>query len=247
MGERLQGKRVVITGASRGLGLGISTVFADEGASVVMLARNEVELEAAAAEVAGSHFVVCDVANPVSVRAAFTEVNAKFGGIDVLINNAALALPQRVEDADDAKALLEVSVNLLGPLYCMREAIASMRKRGGGDIINVSSESVVNHYPFLSLYAATKSALETLSAGIRTELTGSNIRVSVYRSGRVLSSFNRDWDPHTMAQIKEMALSSGFEDASGGRISPEIPGKAMLDLVLLDRSARVDFLQLRGM
>lgn len=243
---RLSGKTVVVTGASRGLGLGISKVFAAEGAAVAMLARGKAELELAGAEVPNALTLVCDVADPSSVRAAFAEIEAKLGGVDVLINNAAVATPQRVEALDDAKAQLEINVNILGPLYCMREAISSMRQCGGGDIINISSESVVNHYPYLSLYAATKSALETLSGAMRAELTGTNIRVTVYRSGRVASTFGRDWDAEVTTQVRAAARSSGFEERSGGAVSPEVPARAMLELVLLDRTARVDMLQLRG-
>jgi len=243
---RLQGRAVVVTGASRGMGLAIARRFAAEGARVAMLARKADELEAAAAGVADALPVVCDVSDPKSVQAAFAQIETELGGVDVLVNNAALATPQLLEEADDAASGLEVAVNLLGPLYCMRHAVASMRRRGGGDIINVSSESVATHYPYLGLYAATKSALETLSAAARYELSVHNIRVTVYRSGRVQSTFHHHWDAEMLARVRAAAEATGFVAQSGASISPEIPAQAMVDLVLLDRSARIDFLQLRG-
>jgi NAD(P)-dependent dehydrogenase (short-subunit alcohol dehydrogenase family) len=228
------------------MGLGISKAFANEGAQVAMLSRSQDELTKAAAEIPGASAFVCDVADPDAVRASFNAVEAKLGGIDILINNAGTASPQLLEEADDRLVQMEVGINLLGPLYCMRSAIAAMRRRGGGDIINVSSESVMSQYPHLSFYAATKSALETLTAGARGELKGSNIRVTLYRSGRVQSTFHHRWDPDIAAKVRELAVSGGFVQNSGGSIAVDIPGKAMVDLVLLDRSAHIDIMQLRG-
>lgn len=247
MSGRLDGKVVVVTGASRGIGLGISRMFAAEGARVAMLSRGREELEKAASELPGAMAYVCDVTDPDLVRATFARIEAELSGIDVLINNAGGASPQLLEEADDAQLQKEVGLNLLGPLYCMRSAIAAMRRRGGGDIVNVSSESVVSPYPYLSFYAATKSALETLTAGARNELKGSNIRVTLYRSGRVQSTFHHHWNPEIATKVREMAVANGFVALSGGSISADIPGKAMVELVLLDRTANIDIMQLRGM
>ena len=244
--NRLAGKVAIVTGASRGLGLAISKVFASEGATVAMFARSGDELLSAAEAAPRALAIRCDVADPEAVRRGFAQVRDRCGGLDVLINNAALATPQLIEEVEDSAARREVEVNILGPLYCMREAIGMMRRRGGGDIINISSESVVSHYPYLSLYAATKWALEALTAGARTELRGSNIRVSTYRSGRIQSSFHHGWDPEVAAKVRAAAADSGFVAAAGASIDPEIPARAMLELVLLDRTAQVDLLHLRG-
>jgi NAD(P)-dependent dehydrogenase (short-subunit alcohol dehydrogenase family) len=246
MSQRLIGKVIVVTGASRGIGLGISQIFAAEGGTVAMLARGREALETVAARLPGAHAFVCDVADPASVGSTFTQIEERFGGIDILINNAGLASPHLIEEAGDDELQLQVSVNLLGPIYCMRSAIAAMRRRGGGDIVNVSSESVNTPYPFLTFYAATKTALETVTIGVRGELKGSNIRVSLYRSGRVESSFNDNWSPEIRTRVRDMAVASGFNDHSGGRIAADIPARAMLDLVTLDRSAHIDVMQLRG-
>jgi meso-butanediol dehydrogenase / (S,S)-butanediol dehydrogenase / diacetyl reductase len=246
MAKRLAGKVVVVTGASRGVGRGISATFAAEGAAVAMLARGGSELEEAAASLTGALPVLCDIADPASVRAAFSTIEARLGGIDVLVNNAALANPRLIEEADDDLAQREVAANILGPIYCIREAVRSMRLRGGGDIINVSSESIRNPYPYLGLYAATKSALETLSVGLRNELKGSNIRVTVYRSGRVRGTFSRDWEPDMAARARAAAREAGYYAFAGEAISPDVPGRAMVDLVLLPREAHVDLIELRA-
>lgn len=245
--QRLANRIVVVTGASRGMGRSISATFAAEGAKVAMLARDGEALAEAAREIGASAMPVsCDVSDPNAVRAAFAAIEATLGGIDVLINNAAVANPQLIEEADDRLAQREVAVNLLGPLYCSRAAIPSMRRRGGGDIINVSSESVRTAYPYLSLYAATKQALEILSAGLRTELKGSNIRVAIYRSGRVRGTFSRDWDPAMAKRARAAAEEAGLYNVSGRPVAPEIPAKAMVELVLLEREASIDLLELRS-
>src|SRR5258705_11947326 len=98
MTARLEGKVVAITGASRGMGCAMGPRFAAEGAEVVMLARRASELEAAAAGIgARATPLACDIADPDAVRAVFAQVQARFGGVDVLINNAALATPDPIE------------------------------------------------------------------------------------------------------------------------------------------------------
>ena len=128
---RLQGKIIAVTGASRGLGLAICKAFAAEGGTVAMLARPSSHLKRASKDVVNGVAIPCDVANPSDVRTAFTRIGADLGGLDALVNNAAVGNPQPVEEAVDELAQLEVHVNLLGPLYCMREAIPMIRARGG--------------------------------------------------------------------------------------------------------------------
>jgi NAD(P)-dependent dehydrogenase (short-subunit alcohol dehydrogenase family) len=244
---RLTGKVAVITGASRGMGRSISAAFAAEGARVAMLARNVGELAEAAAQTGENAFAfACDVTDPERVRTVFAEIVSRLGGVDVLVNNAAIANPQLIEEADDRLVRLEVDANLLGPLYCMRAAIAAMRRRGGGDIVNISSESTHTPYPYLALYAATKSALETLSAALRVELKGANIRVAVFRSGRVQGGFSRDWDPEMKQRARQAAHDAGFYASSGEPIPPSVPAGAIVDLVLLNRAAHVDLIELRA-
>ncbi len=243
---RLKGKIVAVTGASRGLGLALSKAFVAEGAAVAMLARTSADLQCAAEEAGGGLPIVCDVANPDEVRAGFAQIHAHFGGLDTLVNNAAVGNPQPIEEAVDALASLEVEVNLLGPLNSMREAIPMMRARGGGDIVNVTSEAVTNPYPFLGLYAATKSALETLSEAVRNEVSGSGIRVVVYRSGRISGTFSRHWDPGMTERARAAATAAGFYERSPKPVPVEVAAKEILELTLLEQSARVDLVEPGG-
>jgi NADP-dependent 3-hydroxy acid dehydrogenase YdfG len=242
-----KGKVAVVTGASRGLGRRICQAFAKEGIRVALLSRNAATLAAAAQEIGPlAAAFATDIANPAAVKETFEEIARRFDGVDILVNNAALGHLQSIEESDDRLLQEEISTNLLGPIYCMRAAIPLMRARGGGDIINITSESTRTPYPFLTVYAATKSAVETLSAGLRTELRGENIRISVLRSGRLSESgFNRDWPEERRARYREIVQNQGYYAASGDPISPEITAHAIVELIRLPRAANVDLMELR--
>lgn len=246
MSGRLQGKVVVVTGASRGLGYRVSEAFLAEGAQVGLLARESGELRAAEAALGNAAFALpADLSDPSAVRRAFAKVEARGQGLHVLVNNAAVGCPQLITEADDALLQREVGVNLLGPIYCMREA-ARLMHGAGGDIVNVSSESVRAPYPYLAVYAATKSGLETLSEGLRAELRPRGIRVSVLRSGRLAESgFNRDWSPEVRQRHREQARIQGFHAASGEPIPPEIAANAIVELVCMPRAAHGSLIELR--
>ena len=244
---RLEGKSALVTGASRGLGFAIAQCFAAQGATVTMLARGADELEKAAAGIGERAFALaCDIGDPHAVRRVFRQIEARSGGLDILVNNAALATPNPIADARDSDVQMEVAVNVLGPLYCSREAIPLMRARGGGDIVNISSESVHSPYPHLGVYAATKSALETLSAVLRQELADEHIRVTTYRSGNVRGTFSRSWSDEARTRARTAARDAGFYNQSGAQIEPDIAAEAILNVVTLPREAQIDLIELRG-
>jgi NAD(P)-dependent dehydrogenase (short-subunit alcohol dehydrogenase family) len=246
--KRFQGKVAVVTGAARGLGKRIAEAFINEGGSVAMLGRNVAALEAAATELGAMAVAFpTDISDPLAIRQTFDAIHQRFGGVDFLVNNAAIGHLQTIEEADDQLLQEEVGANLLGPIYCMRAAIPLMKARGGGGVVNVTSESVNRPYPFLTVYAATKSAMETLSAGLRTELRGQGIRITVLRSGRMSESgFNRDWPEERRARYREIVKAEGYHASSGEPISPQITARAVMDVLALPREANIDLLDLRS-
>jgi NAD(P)-dependent dehydrogenase (short-subunit alcohol dehydrogenase family) len=139
---RLQEKIIAITGASRGLGLALSRAFAAEDAQVTMLARTPAELSAVSQELDGAIAITCDVSKPEDVRMDFGQIASHFGGLNILVDNAAQGYPQAIEEAHDDLLKLQVEVNLFGPLYCNSEAIPMTRTCGAADIVNISSEWV---------------------------------------------------------------------------------------------------------
>jgi meso-butanediol dehydrogenase/(S,S)-butanediol dehydrogenase/diacetyl reductase len=245
--ERLADKVAVVTGASGGLGRRLCGAMVLAGMRVAMLSRDGGALRALAAEMGpSSEAHATDISDPAAVRGAFAAITARHGGVDVLVNSAAVGHLQSIEQAEDELLQAEIGTNFLGPIYCMREAIPLMRARGAGHIINITSESVRAPYPFLTVYAATKSALETLSTGMRTELRGENIRVSVFRSGRLAeSSFKRGWPEDRLARYRELVQSLGFYANSGEPISPALAAESIMTLLRLPRSANADLMELR--
>lgn len=244
---KLAGRRAIVTGASRGLGSVFARTLADAGVRVTALARPSPALDS----FAGAHphilTLPCDVSDPDQVNRAFAQSAERQGRPDILINNAALCLLHRIEEATDADARSEVEVNLLGPLWCGRAAIPYMREAGRGDIVNVSSESVRLPFPYLSIYAATKAALETLSEGLRNELRGDRIRVTVLRSGSVAGGeISRNWPQDRMRQFLETIQKSGHAAFTGQAISPETTATALIDFLSLPAEANVDLIEVRA-
>lgn len=192
-------KTIVITGAGVGLGRALARSFAADGDKVVLLGRTAAKVEAVAGEIGeGALAVQCDVGSPDSVRAAFATIAERHGGIDVLINNAAIFEPFKIADASDGQIMNTVAANLAGPMLCARAAIPLMAS--GGHIINVSSESVDICLPHLSVYQSSKAGLEQFSVRLSQELEPEGIRVSTVRAGQMFEE-GKTWDVDMQAKI----------------------------------------------
>lgn len=247
--RELAGRVAVVTGGHAGIGYHITRALADHDIRVAVLGRRRQRLEQAAREIGGGVVpVVCDIADPDSVRAAFRAVDERLGSVDILINNAAVFPIFKVAEATDEELDGAVATNVLGVLYCMREAIARMRDNGGGDIVSLSSESVLRPFPYLATYAATKAAVETLSRGLKSELKPLGIRIGVLRSGHVEVP-DRDgsrWDPERARAFFQEAEAGGYLAEAGPGIAPETTARAVVNMLSQPDDAVVDLLELRG-
>lgn len=240
-------KTIVITGAGDGLGRALSRRFAQDGDTVILLGRTLAKVEAVAAEIGAPHFAIeCDVANPDSVRAAFAAIAARHPKIDVLINNAAVYEPFTLAEVTDAQIATQININLAGPIYCAREALPLLR--GGGQIINVSSETASLKMPMLWLYGGTKTALELMSDMWARELTPEGVRVTIVQAGMMMDETKTGsaWAP-------EVSMRFGVENAKAGINLRERPishynSAASAFRALIDTPAdlHIPFVALRG-
>jgi 3-oxoacyl-[acyl-carrier protein] reductase len=193
----LTGKSAVVTGGTKGIGLGIAEALVRSGVNVCISARHEEEVERAVSKLnqggegraAGA---VCDVRDDVQVRALIQHAVSEFGGLDILVNNAGIGIFAPVEalSPEDFRAVLET--NLFGVFYCCHEAIPEMKKRGGGYIINISSLAGANPHPRMAAYNASKFGLNGFSEALMQEVRHDGIKVSYIMPGSVNTEFGGD-------------------------------------------------------
>lgn len=182
------GKRIVITGASRGIGRLLALDLARDGAHVVLAARSAEGLEAVAREVeelGGTAVVVpTDVAQAAD-RVALIAAAESLGPIDVLINNAGIELPVAVSDLHEGDVDRLVTVNLTASIELTRLVLESMLARGSGAIVLVSSMAGKSPVPFNAVYAATKHGMNGFASSLRIELSGSGVHCGAVCPGFV--------------------------------------------------------------
>ncbi|NBD09877.1 SDR family NAD(P)-dependent oxidoreductase [Corallococcus silvisoli] len=176
---------VLVTGATAGIGQAIARRFVREGARVIAAGRRGDRLEALRAELGERLLpVTLDVTDKEAVKAVFASLPADFAPVDVLVNNAGLALGMepaqaaRLEDWD-----VVVDTNVKGLLYCTREALTGMVARDRGHVINIGSIAGEFPYPGGNVYGATKAFVHQFTLNLRADLHGTSVRVTDIQPG----------------------------------------------------------------
>ncbi len=183
--NHMENKLVAITGAGGGIGRVAADIFAAEGATVFILELNTAAAEKAAEEITakGGKAVACpvDISDEAAVKAVFEKIDAEYGGLDVLYNNASVFWGGKDGPLDGIDmGIFErvVKINLFGLVHCSKHAIPLMKKRGGGSIINTGSSAAVTGVPGCDAYTATKGATAALTRSMAVEFGTYNIRVN---------------------------------------------------------------------
>ena len=178
---------VLVTGASRGIGLEVALQFARSGARIAMLSKDSEELARAASQIESLTEVMLlstDISHQSKVASSVRQVLEKWGRIDVVVSNAGSLVYGSVEDCVVEDFENQISVNYLGAVYLTKSVLPVMLSQGNGSLIYVSSISGVIYLPNNSAYQASKAALRAFVLSLRRELVGSGIRVSLISPGR---------------------------------------------------------------
>jgi 3-hydroxy acid dehydrogenase / malonic semialdehyde reductase len=192
----LNGKIVLVTGASSGIGRATALAFAKQGARVAVCARREDRLESVVEELkkAGArevHSFLLDVQDHAAVKAAIAALPAEWSAIDVLVNNAGLSRGLTKVYEDDPQNWEEmIDTNVKGLLYVTRAVVPGMVERGGGHVINLGSTAAYTTYANGAVYCATKAAEKAISEGLKIDLMGTPVRVTSIDPGMVETEFS---------------------------------------------------------
>lgn len=221
----LEGKVVLVTGGSRGLGLEMARQLIEHDVRLAICARDEAELRAAREDLEGRHPLdlftgVCDVTDREQVQRLVEQVRDELGPIDVLINNAGTITVGPFDTLDRQSFQQSFATHVSGPLEFIRAVLPDMRRRRGGRIGNVASIGGKVPVPHMAAYVASKHALVGLSESLRAELVCDNIYVTTINPGlmRTGSPWNARFKGDAQA---EFAWFAALDNIPGLSISPE--------------------------
>jgi NAD(P)-dependent dehydrogenase (short-subunit alcohol dehydrogenase family) len=193
----LDGRSAIVTGGSRGIGFAIASALVARGCRVAIGGRDRTQLDAAASRLQGlaprtgeAISVGGDVSKAADAAKLVAASVERFGGLDVLINNAGIGAFANVADMSPQEWDAVIQTNLSGVFYCSHAAIPHLRKRGGGWIINISSLAGKNPFAGGAAYCASKAALNAFSEALMQEVRYDNIRVSYIMPGSVSTGFS---------------------------------------------------------
>lgn len=185
---KLKGKVVLITGASSGIGTAAAKAFNREGCHVVLVSRRKEILTTLASEINSSLVLPVDLSDESQAVAMIDKTIDHFGRLDILINNAASIIVVPAEQAGSGDLIKAFKTNLCGPVAATQRAIQSMKSKGGIHIINVGSPGFMMGIPFYAPYVCSKAAFSAWTRTIQAEWRGTNIIVSEYFPGYILTN-----------------------------------------------------------
>ena len=217
-GQNIKDKKIVITGGTTGIGKAIADVLVSLGGRVLIFGRDENDFKNAVADIkkqfpdAEVYGTPADVTKKEDIDKILEIVDSELGGIDILINNAALSAPGITEETyEDYKYIIDT--NITGYLAFAQEASARMKKQKSGHIVNIGSMSAESKEPTSTIYVATKSAIRGFSASLRKELNPLGIKVSLIEPGAVTSDMQPGSKAEHQEKIEKMEMLEAYDIA----------------------------------
>jgi NAD(P)-dependent dehydrogenase (short-subunit alcohol dehydrogenase family) len=210
-----------ITGTSKGFGRVWAEAALARGDRVAATARDVKTLAPLVARYADQIAAIAlDVTDKAAVDAAIAATHARFGRLDVLINNAGYGLFGTIEEVSEAEARAQLETNLFGALWVTQAALPIMRAQGSGHVIQISSIGGVNAFPTVGLYHASKWALEAFSQSLAAEVKSFGIKVTIVEPG----GFATDWGGPSAKRAKQIPAYDGARAAIAAFRSNSVPG-----------------------
>lgn len=231
--NKLINKVVVVTGASSGIGRAIAERFAAEGAAVVVAGRTLSKLLEVSRHIEArrgrAHAVACDVTLEADVENLMAEAHKRYAGLDVLINCAGVFLAREIDQTTSEDYARVLDTNLKGAYLCCREAFKSMKKGGGGTIVNLASVAGKEAWAGLALYSASKFGVVGLSQALADEGTSHGIKVSALCPGAVNTPMAKNFG------IPAESLIQAEDVAEAALYLTLLPKNVVIKELLLDR------------
>jgi len=187
----LDGKIALVTGGGRGIGRGIVDRFLEEGAQVAIVQRRSLD-DALAAHPRVAH-VTADLSDPSAIATAVEQVVERFGGIDVLVNNAGIMFERSISEIRLDEWDLMMAVNLRTPLFLAQAVVPSMRERGGGSIVTIGSIEGIAANPQHAAYCASKAGVHGLTRAMAVDLGPDGIRCNAIAPGWIASDLSETY------------------------------------------------------
>jgi NAD(P)-dependent dehydrogenase (short-subunit alcohol dehydrogenase family) len=187
----LQGKVALVTGGGRGIGRGIVDRFLEEGAQVAVVQRQPLD-DVLTAHLQVAH-IRADLADSSSIATAVEQAVERFGGIDVLVNNAGIMFERSVAEIRLDEWDLMMAVNLRAPLFLTQAVLPSMRRRSGGSIVNIGSIEGLGANPDHAAYCASKAGVHGLTRAMAVDLGADGIRVNAIAPGWIASDLSETY------------------------------------------------------
>jgi len=207
----LEGKTVLVTGSTSGIGQGIAEAFAARGCNIVLNGfGNPADIEALRTQIAGTHDVQvrydgADMSKPDAIEAMMTRAIREFGAVDVLVNHAGIQHVAAIEDFPVEKWNTIIAINLVAAFHTIRHALPTMKQRRWGRIINIASAHALVASPFKSAYVAAKHGIAGLTKTVALEVAERGITVNAVCPGYVLT-------PLVEKQIPDTAKARGITE-----------------------------------